>query len=62
MKGMDATNQSDLYALPDATCAIVILEGISMYLTNEQLVQMLRILGEKYREIHIWGNLWSCKN
>lgn len=59
MKGMDATNQSDLYALPDATCAIVILEGISMYLTNEQLVQMLRILGEKYREIHILMDVYT---
>jgi O-methyltransferase involved in polyketide biosynthesis len=59
MKGMDATNQRDLYALPDATCAIVVLEGISMYLTNEQLVQMLRILGEKYREIHILMDVYT---
>lgn len=59
MKGMDATNQGDLYALPDAACAIVVLEGISMYLINEQLVQMLRILSEKYRELHILMDVYT---
>lgn len=59
MKGMNATNQGDLYALPDAACAIVVLEGISMYLTNEQLVQMLRILSEKYRELHILMDVYT---
>lgn len=59
MKGMNATNQGDLYALPDAACAIVVLEGISMYLINEQLVQMLRILSEKYRELHILMDVYT---
>ena len=59
MKILDATNQADLYALPDAACAIVVLEGISMYLTNDQLVQMLRILNEKYRELHILMDVYT---
>lgn len=59
MKDMDAANQSDLYALPDAPCAIVVLEGISMYLTNDQLMQMLRILSEKYQEIHILMDVYT---
>lgn len=59
MKGMDATNQGDLCALPDAACAIVVLEGLSMYLTNDQLVQLLRILSEKYREIHILMDVYT---
>lgn len=59
MRNMDATNQSDLYALPDAPCAIVILEGICMYLTNSELAQMLRILSEKYQEVHILMDVYT---
>lgn len=59
MKSLDASNQNDLYALPDATCVIVVLEGISMYLTNSQLSQMFRILSEKYQEVHILLDVYT---
>lgn len=59
MKKLDASNQEDLLSLPDATCAIVVLEGISMYLTDDQLTTLLRILSEKYREIHILLDVYT---
>ncbi|MDO4556536.1 MAG: class I SAM-dependent methyltransferase [Lachnospiraceae bacterium] len=51
MRCFDATNQDDLLSLPDAPCAIVVLEGVSMYLSNEQLRDMFRILKHKYKKI-----------
>lgn len=59
MKGMDATKQSDLYALPDAPCVIVVLEGLCMYLSHSQLAEMLRILSEKYPEVHVLMDVYT---
>lgn len=59
MKGLDATNQGDLRSLPDAPCAIVVLEGVSMYLSNEQLKDMLHTLRGKYPEIHILMDVYT---
>lgn len=59
MKNLDASNQEDLYSLPDARCVIVVLEGISMYLTNDKLSQLFRILGEKYEQVHILLDVYT---
>ena len=59
MACVNAANQDDLRALPDAPCAIVVLEGISMYLTNDQLAQLFRVLNEKYREVHILLDVYT---
>lgn len=59
MKTVDASSQDDLYALPDAACVIVVLEGISMYLTNEQMHQFFCILNEKYSDVHILLDVYT---
>lgn len=59
MISMDASNQDDLQVLPDAPCAIVVMEGVSMYLSNQQLEEMFRILGEKYREVHVLLDVYT---
>lgn len=59
MKSLDAASQGDLLSLPDAPCAVVVLEGISMYLSNPQLANMLRILGEKYQEVHALMDVYT---
>lgn len=59
MKNVDASNHEDLYSLPEATCAIVVLEGISMYLTNNQMKQLFSILGEKYKDVHILLDVYT---
>lgn len=59
MTSLDASNADDLRALPDAQCVIVVLEGISMYLTNGQLTELFRILGEKYPEVHVLMDVYT---
>lgn len=59
MHGLDATNQDELRSLPDSACAIVVLEGISMYLTNQQLANMFRLLSEKYLEVHVLMDVYT---
>lgn len=59
MINADASDENDLYALPDAECAVVVLGGISMYLTDRQLMQLFRILNEKYRDVHILLDVYT---
>ena len=42
MIGLDASNRADIDLLPDADSAIIIMEGISMYLSREKLVDLLK--------------------
>lgn len=51
MISMDARSPESMNALPDAECAVVILEGISMYLSNGQLHGLLEALQEKYPKV-----------
>lgn len=59
MRALDAGDREALQTLPGGPCAIVVLEGLCMYLTNEQVSQMLRILGEKYREVHVLMDVYT---
>lgn len=59
MACVNAADPDALRALPDAPCAIVVLEGISMYLTNDELAQLFRVLDEKYREAHILLDVYT---
>lgn len=60
MKRLDAANSDDLRSLPDAPCAVVVLEGLSMYLSNPQLADMLRIFSEKYREVYVLMDVYTA--
>lgn len=59
MKNLDASSQNDLNNLPDALCAIVVMEGISMYLTDDELSQLFRALSEKYQKVHIMMDVYT---
>ena len=53
MLALDASDPVQIGLLPDAASVIVVLEGLSMYLTNDQLKQFLLTLQNKYEKIHI---------
>ena len=59
MIALDAGNLKQVAALPDSQTAIVVLEGLSMYLTNEQLRGFLRTLQEKYIHLHIFMDIYT---
>lgn len=59
MIGMDASKEKEVEKLPENACAIVILEGISMYLTNEEKKMLLSILRNKYTDAHILMDVYT---
>lgn len=59
MLGLDASNRADIDLLPDADSAIIIMEGISMYLSREKLVDLLKFLKEKYDKVHILMDVYT---
>lgn len=64
MVGLDASKEDELEALPDSPCAVVILEGISMYLTNLEKKMLFTGLRNKYKEVHILMDVyteWAAK-
>ena len=59
MMALDASRPEQIGSLPDAHTAIVVLEGLSMYLTNSQVRGLLRALDQKYREIHLLMDVYT---
>lgn len=59
MLAFDATKPENVFALPDGERAIVILEGISMYLTNEQVNAFFQALAKKYPSLHILMDVYT---
>lgn len=59
MIGMDASNIHDIEQLPDADNAIVIFEGISMYITNDKLKKVFEALQAKYSSVHILMDVYT---
>lgn len=59
MVEMDATDISQIKSLPDNKTAIVVLEGISMYLSKEQLHEFFRALQDKYEILHILMDVYT---
>lgn len=59
MRSLDASNRDDLCALDDAGSVIVVMEGLSMYLTNQQLVQLFEVLSEKYQGVHLLLDVYT---
>ncbi len=53
MVSADITDTSFILGLPNAERAIVLLEGVSMYLTNEKLKQLFIALKEKYNNLSV---------
>lgn len=59
MRVFDASDAKQVELLPDSDTVIVILEGISMYLTNEQVNALFVALQEKYTNIHILMDVYT---
>ena len=59
MMSLDASRPEQIGSLPDCNIAIIVLEGISMYLTNSQMRGLLKALAEKYRELHILMDVYT---
>lgn len=59
MRIVDASNTKHIEALPDCDSAIVVLEGISMYLSEEQINQLFLALQEKYTRLHILMDVYT---
>lgn len=55
----DASDSANVDSLPDSPVAIVILEGISMYLQNDQVNNLFRALEKKYPSIHILMDVYT---
>ena len=53
MLSQDISKSDFIKSLPDGDSAIVILEGVSMYLPNGQLSQTLLDLGKKYKRLSV---------
>lgn len=59
MISFDASDPENVKSLPDGDRAIVILEGISMYLKNEQLNAMFREFAKKYKSLNILMDVYT---
>ena len=59
MTALDATDTEQIKQLPNRDTAIVVLEGVSMYLSNNQLHTFLKVLREKYNHLHILMDIYT---
>ena len=59
MISLDASAPGQTGSLPDSDTAIVILEGISMYLSDDQLKEFFRALDARYRRLHILMDIYT---
>lgn len=59
MMELDAADTEKINELPEGDTAVVILEGISMYLTNGQLKALIAALRKKYVYVHILLDVYT---
>lgn len=59
MRELDAAVPEQVRTLPDRDCAVVVLEGLSMYLTNAELRGFLQTLEDKYARLHILLDVYT---
>ena len=59
MLSLDASNPEEVQKLPDAERIIVVMEGLSMYLTNDALVQFFIALQAKYNAVHVLLDIYT---
>jgi O-methyltransferase involved in polyketide biosynthesis len=59
MKALDASRPEQIESLPNRDTAIVVLEGLSMYLTNSQVHGLLQALDKKYQNLHILMDVYT---
>lgn len=59
MMAIDTSKTEQIDGLPNGEVAIIILEGISMYLTNEQIRGLFQALAKKYFHLHILLDVYT---
>ena len=59
MMAFDASKAEMVEKLPDAKTVIVVFEGISMYLRNEELNAFVRALDKKYPQVHMLLDVYT---
>lgn len=59
MIALNAAEAGQVNGLPDSDTVIVILEGISMYLTNERVRGFFLALQEKYEHVHVLMDVYT---
>ena len=59
MQALDASDPAQIAALPESRTAIVVLEGLSMYLSAEQLRGFLGALQDKYRVLYVLMDIYT---
>ncbi len=57
--GSDVCEESWLNQLPNNDSAVVVMEGLSMYLPKEQLKNLLRRLQNKYEKLHLIMDVYT---
>ena len=59
MQVLNAAHAEQITSLPDSCSAIVVLEGLSMYLTNDELRNLIAALKEKYQKISVLLDVYT---
>ncbi len=59
MLALDASDPGQIDQLPESETAVAVLEGLSMYLTNDQLRGFLGALGAKYPRMHLLMDVYT---
>ena len=59
MLALDASDPAQIEKLPDSRTAVVVLEGLCMYLTDDQLRGLLGALRAKYSRLHILMDVYT---
>jgi O-methyltransferase involved in polyketide biosynthesis len=59
MLPLDASDPQTVAVLPEAPAAIAVLEGLSMYLTNGQLLGFFNALQAKYPQLHVLMDIYT---
>ncbi len=59
MRPFNAAKPENLEDFPNNDCAIVVLEGISMYLKNKELNEFFKALSCKYKKIHVLMDVYT---
>ena len=59
MMTLDASNPDEVQKLPDAERIVVVMEGLSMYLTNDALARFFTALQAKYKAVHVLLDIYT---
>lgn len=59
MMSLNASDVEEINKLPEGNTAIVVLEGFCMYLTNQQLYELLNKLQTKFLKLHILMDIYT---